>query len=289
MKLLKYTFPAIIVHGGAGRVAGHDIEASQAGCRAAALAGWRLLLEGGSALDAVQAAVEKLENNPLYNAGTGAALNAAGEVQMDASIMEGATLAAGAVAAIHSIRNPIRLARKVLDKGPPVLLVCEGALSFARTVGIELCANTELMVEHQRRRWERKHGTVGCVAVDQLGRSAAATSTGGLFDALPGRVGDSALIGCGTYADCFGAVSCTGIGEAIIRAALAKTAVRELQAGYHPMVAAQRALAVLVAGTHSEAGLIIVDRKGRVGYAHNTPHMPVCWLSNDGQRGLSIE
>lgn len=269
-------------------MANHHIEASQVGCQEAALVGWRLLLEGGSALDAVQMAVESLENNPLYNAGTGSTLNRVGEIQMDASIMEGSSLAAGAVAAIDRIRNPIRLARKVLDRGREVLLVREGALSFARKVGIELCAKGELIVEHQRQRWERKHGTVGCAAVDQLGRSAAATSTGGLFDALPGRVGDSALIGCGTYANCFGAVSCTGIGEAIIRTVLAKTAMGELQAGYHPLVAVQRALAVLVRGTHSEAGLIIVDRKGRVGYAHNTSHMPVCWLSNDGQWGLDI-
>ncbi|QBQ56172.1 isoaspartyl peptidase/L-asparaginase family protein [Nitrosococcus wardiae] len=285
---MKYTFPAIIVHGGAGRVAHHQVEASQVGCQEAALAGWRLLLEGGSALDAVQMAVESLENNPLYNAGTGATLNAAGEIQMDASIMEGSTLAAGAVAAIHGIRNPVRLARKVLDRSQEVLLVGEGALSFARKAGIELCANAELTVEHQRQRWEKMHGTVGCAAVDQAGRSAAATSTGGLFDALPGRVGDSALIGCGTYANYFGAVSCTGIGEAIIRTALARTAMGDLQAGYHPMVAVQRTLAVLVRGTQSEAGLIVIDRKGRVGYAHNTLHMPVCWLSNDGQLGLDI-
>jgi L-asparaginase / beta-aspartyl-peptidase len=285
---MKYTRPAIIVHGGAGRIIENNIEAGKEGCHQAALAGWRVLVGGGSALDAVQAAVENLENNPLYNAGTGATLNAAGEIQMDASIMEGSTLAAGAVAAIHNVRNPIRLARKVLDSSPYVLLVGEGALNFARKVGVELCSNAELIVEHQRQRWEKKHGTVGCVAVDHVGCSAAATSTGGLFDVLPGRVGDSALIGCGTYADGFGAVSCTGIGEAIIRTVLAKSVGGGLSLGYHPMVAAQRALAVLEAGTGSEAGLIVVDRKGRVGYAHNAGHMPVCWLLDNDEFGLAI-
>jgi L-asparaginase / beta-aspartyl-peptidase len=285
---MKYIRPAIVVHGGAGQIKENTIEVGKEGCHQAALAGWRVLIEGGSALDAVQVAVENLENNPLYNAGTGAALNAAGEIQMDASIMEGSTLAAGAVAATYGIRNPIRLARKVLDSRSHVLLVGEGALNFARKVGIELCANAELIVEHQRQRWEKEHGTVGCVAVDYAGCSAAATSTGGLFDSLPGRVGDSALIGCGTYADGFGAVSCTGIGEAIIRTVLAKSVGSGLKLGYHPLIAARQALAVLEAKTGSEAGLIVVDRKGRVGYAHNARHMPVCWLLGNDEMGLLI-
>jgi beta-aspartyl-peptidase (threonine type) len=268
---------ALIVHGGAGQVRDGLLEERLNGCREAALAGWRVLEAGGPVLDAVQVAVEALEDNPLFNAGRGSVLNAAGQVQMDASLMDGASLRAGAVGAVQRIRNPVRLARQVLEDGRHVLMVGEGAQRFAAQQGIAECDEEDLIVPHQRERWQKEHGTVGCAAVDQAGCCAAATSTGGRFGMLPGRVGDSPLIGCGTYATEHGAVSCTGIGEAIIRVGLARTAIELLKVGHAPTDAARLALAEFERLTGSEAGLIVVDRKGRTGYAHTTPHMPV-WI-----------
>jgi len=268
--------PVLVVHGGAGAILDGEVAERLAGCRAAALAGWAILQGGGAALDAVQRAVEVLEDDPLFNAGTGSVLNAEGRIQQDASIMDGPRLAAGAVANVTRLRHPIRVARKVLEDGRHLLLVGEGAQRFARQAGIEVCSEEELIVASRRRQWEERHGTVGCVAIDRRGGSAAATSTGGIVDALPGRVGDSPLIGCGTYACDAGAVSCTGLGEAIIRVTLARAAVELLQAGHPPQEAAARAVAVLAARTGGQAGLIVVDRHGRAGHAHNAGHMPIC-------------
>lgn len=269
---------AILVHGGAGRQPDAEREAALAGCRQAALLGWEILHNGGNALDAAQAAVVALEDNPLFNAGTGATLNALGEVELDASIMDGRTLRAGAVAAVKRIKNPIVLARKIMQETSHVLLVGEGASRFAAEMGLHECTDHTLIVQRQLERWQEQHGTVGAVAVDRQGHLAAATSTGGVFNKLPGRVGDSALIGCGTYADTAGAVSCTGAGEAIIRMVLGKTAVDFLHAGLSPQEAAERSVALLHAKTAARGGLIILDRQGRIGYARNTIHMPVCYF-----------
>lgn len=274
---------AIIVHGGAGRISDGLINQRLDGCRAAAMAGWAILHSGGTALDAVQQAVEVLEDDPLFNAGTGAVLNATGKVQLDASIMDGLTLNAGAVAWVNRIRHPITLARRILEDGRHVLLVGEPALDFARARGIAECREQDLIVEHQYQRWREKHGTVGCVALDQSGRIAAGTSTGGRFDSLPGRVGDSALIGCGTFADEVAGVSCTGIGEAIIRTVLAKLTVDFLHTGLPIEQAANRAIARLQEKTRSQAGLIVIDRRGCIAHAHNTPHIPVCYIDGHGQ------
>ncbi len=269
--------PAIIVHGGAGSVTDDSLPARLEGCRAAALAGWQMLQQGSSALDAAEAAVGVLEDNPLFNAGTGSALNSLGHVEMDAAIMEGQSLRAGAVAAASGIKNPIQLARRVMEDGRHVLLAGEGASLFARQIGFPQCAPETLIVDRERQRWERKHGTVGCVAYDVTGGLAVGTSTGGIFDKLPGRVGDSPLIGCGTYADDRGAASCTGHGEAIIRLLLAKRAVDYLREGAEAASAAKMAVADLaderIGGT---GGIILIDRRGQVGYARNTTHMPVC-------------
>jgi beta-aspartyl-peptidase (threonine type) len=278
---------ALVVHGGAGHVQDGTLEARLEGCRPAARAGWQVLSQGGSALDAVQAAVEVLENDPLFNAGRGSVLNAAGAIQMDASLMEGEQLRAGAVATISRIPNPIRLARQVLEFGRHVLLVGKGAERFAADQGLPLCTEEALIASHQQRRWKSWHGTVGCVAVDRRGVPAAATSTGGLFGALPGRVGDSALIGCGTYATRVGAASCTGIGEAIIRVGLARAAVDLIQAGRTPAEAAEEAMRHFAAATGSEAGLIVVDASGRTGAARNTRRMPACILTQQGEELLA--
>jgi beta-aspartyl-peptidase (threonine type) len=234
-------------------------------------------------LDAAEAAVVVLEDNPLFNAGTGSALNSLGQVEMDAAIMEGETLRAGAVAAVRGIKNPIKLARRVMEDGRHLLFAGEGALLFAREIGFPQCDPEALIVEAERARWQEKHGTVGCVALDADGRIAVATSTGGIFNKLPGRVGDSSLIGCGTYANDHGGVSCTGQGEAIIRIVMAKTALDFLKEGAEPRAAAHQAIALLAQKTGGTAGLIMIDRRGKIGYARNTECMPVGFILSDGQ------
>lgn len=274
--------PAIIVHGGAGPIKDDRLRARLDGCKTAALAGWQILQDGGSAVDAAEAAVVTLEDNPLFNAGTGSTLNSLGKVEMDAAIMDGATLHAGAVGAVTGVKNPIKLARRILEDGRHIMLAGEGASLFARDIGFPECPSESLVVESERKRWESKHGTVGCVAFDSKGKLAAATSTGGIFDKLPGRVGDSPLIGCGTYADDNGAVSCTGQGEAIIRIVLAKSVVDLLKSGSDVQAAAKQAIELLAAKTECTGGLILIDRHGKIGYARNTTHMPVCSIAGSG-------
>jgi beta-aspartyl-peptidase (threonine type) len=271
--------PAIIVHGGAGSIKDDSLPARLEGCRAAALAGWQILKGGEPSLAAVEAAVVELEDNPLFNAGTGSTLNTLGKVEMDAAIMEGDSLRAGAVAALTGIKNPIKLARRVLEDGRHVMLAGDGALLFAREIGFPECSPESLVVERERTRWESRHGTVGCVAFDASGKLAVATSTGGIFKKLPGRVGDSPLIGCGTYANDFAAVSCTGHGEAIIRVVLAKATVDMVSSGTHSQSAAQQAMELLALKTQSSGGLIVIDRHGKIGHARNTTHMPVCAIT----------
>lgn len=266
---------AIIVHGGAGEIDPASMTQRLAGCRIAAEVGYAVLKNNGSSLDAVQAAVVELENNPLFNAGTGSTLNREGQVETDAAIMDGATLKAGAVAAVSGIRNPIKLARMVMDASPHIMLVGKGAYQFAKQYGIELCDPAELVVPEQRTHWEKEHGTVGAVALDAHGRLAAATSTGGVFDKLPGRVGDTPLIGCGTYADANAAVSCTGLGEDIIRTTLARHAAWLVEHGLDAAAATREALRFFMSRTQSEAGLILLDRIGKPVHACNTRHMPV--------------
>jgi L-asparaginase / beta-aspartyl-peptidase len=275
--------PSIIVHGGAGPIRDDSLSARLEGCKAAALAGWKILDQGGSATDAAETAVVVLEDNPLFNAGTGSTLNRLGQVEMDAAIMEGRSLRAGSVAAVSGIKNPIKLARRIMEDGRHVMLAGEGALLFAREIGFPECPSESLIVDHRRKSWEDKHGTVGCVAVDSHGQLAVASSTGGIFDKLPGRVGDSPLIGCGTYADGYGAASCTGDGEAIIRVVLAKSAVDLLKAGADPQTAVEEAVALLAARTGGTGGLILIDSQGKIGYARNTTHMPVCWAMPPGR------
>ena len=278
--------PAIIVHGGAGRISDDELPPRLEGCKEAALAGWKVLDGGGSALDAAEAAVVMLEDNPLFNAGTGSTLNSLGQIEMDAAIMDGSLLRAGGVAAVQRIKNPVRLARRVLEDGRHVLLACEGALLFAREVGFPECPPENLIVAAEQKRWQEKHGTVGAVALDSDGKIAAATSTGGIFNKLPGRIGDSPLLGCGTYADESGGVSCTGYGEAIIRVLMAKTALDFLNGGMDSHSAASQAVSVLAQKTQSFAGLILIDRHGKIGYARNTERMPVCFISDRANVGL---
>jgi beta-aspartyl-peptidase (threonine type) len=280
--------PAIIVHGGAGPIKDDSLAARFEGCKAAALAGWTILQQGGTALDAVEAAVVVLEDNPLFNAGTGSTLNSLGKVEMDAAIMEGHSLRAGAVAAVSGVKNPIKLARRVLEDGRHVMLAGEGALLFARQIEFPECAPESLIVESEKEHWQSKHGTVGAVAFDGAGKLAVATSTGGIFNKLPGRVGDSPLIGCGTYANGYGAASCTGQGEAIMRLVLAKSAVdflHEVDNG-EAQSAARTAISDLEERLQSTGGIILIDRWGNIGYARNTSHMPVCWMLSSDEIGV---
>ncbi|ACL71652.1 peptidase T2 asparaginase 2 [Thioalkalivibrio sulfidiphilus HL-EbGr7] len=281
--------PVLLVHGGAGRYPEADDRAGALeGCEAAAREGWAVLRAGGSALDAVQAAVMALEDDPRFNAGSGSVLNAEGRVEMDAAIMDGSTVRAGAVAAVTTLRNPVAAARRVLEEGRTVLRVGPAAEAFARAQGLEAVEPAALITPRQQARWQAAHETVGCVALDAQGRLAAATSTGGLFDKPPGRVGDSALIGCGTYADERGAVSCTGQGEAIIRAALAMRVLSGLGADADPQAVARQALLWLAQRTGAEAGLILLDHQGRSAVVHNAPYMAFCRIEGEGRmsRGL---
>ncbi len=291
--------PAIIVHGGAGDLdAASDPASSGAldaerleGVRRGCAAGFAVLRAGGTALDAVEAAVRVLEDDPTFNAGTGATLGAAGDVELDASIMEGETLRCGAVAVVKDVKNPISLARAVMERSGHVLLAGPGASAFAREVGIPPHANELLVTPRQRARWEAARrgdrapgtGTVGAVARDASGHLAAATSTGGTSMKRSGRIGDTALVGCGTYADdALAAVSCTGDGERVIQLTLARQAADLVGRGVPATDAARAAVALLGARVGGKGGLIVLGPRGEPGFAYNTQAMSRAWIAPDG-------
>jgi beta-aspartyl-peptidase (threonine type) len=273
---------ALIVHGGAWAMPDDQVEAHRSGCARAIAAGWARLASGGNALDAVEAAVLVLEDDPIFDAGAGSVLTSAGDVELDAAIVDGRTLRYGAVANLRRIRNPISLARRVLE-GPATMLVAGGAEEFARAQGIPFCANEELIVERERALWRalrdgaaqppEGRDTVGAIALDSAGWLVAGNSTGGTPFKLPGRVGDTPLVGCGLYADEAGACVCTGWGEHIARVALARRAVELLEDGAAPQQAAERAVALLAERVAGQGGVIILDAQGRIGAAFNTPRM----------------
>ncbi|MBD1857027.1 MULTISPECIES: isoaspartyl peptidase/L-asparaginase family protein [Leptolyngbya] len=278
--------PVIIVHGGAKTISENDVAANQAGCRAAIEAGWAVLIQGGSAAGAVEAAIRVLESDQTFNAGFGATLNSEGEVEVDAAMMEGATLGWGAVAAVQGVRHPIVVARKIMEEKPR-LLVARSGERFARNHAVEICAKEALVSEGQYQEWKEeievldRPNTVGCVALDADGNLVAGTSTGGTTGQPQGRVGDTALVGCGLYADNqLGACSTTGDGESIIPVVLAKTAIDALK-DKHPDAAAQWAIDTLISRVEGEAGCILIDRQGRIGWAHNSPDMAVAYMSED--------
>lgn len=286
--------PSLIVHGGAWTIPPEAAEDCRAGCRRALDAGWQILSQGGTALDAVEAAVVILEDDPVFDAGIGSHLNRDGRVQLDAIVMDGATLKAGAVAGVERVRNPIRLARRVYERSQHMMLAGAGAELFAVENGIPLCAPSELVLERERQAWLRcassdghksghhfgeHHGTVGAVAMDSSGSIVAATSTGGTCCKFPGRVGDSPLIGCGAYADAeAGGVSCTGWGEAIMKIVMAKAAADFLRAGKSAQDAAQASVDLLARRAQGTGGLILLDRTGRPGFAFNTPNMAYAYI-----------
>jgi L-asparaginase / beta-aspartyl-peptidase len=287
--------PALIVHGGAWGIPEAEVADHLAGVGRAVEAGWRLLERGVPALDVVEEVVALLEDDPTFDAGIGAHLNGDGLVELDAGLMEGTALRAGAVAAVTRIRNPIRAARRILAAGEHLLLVGEGAERYAAGTGIPLCANEEMIIPRERERFElmksgrlalttpdpfaeRHFGTVGAVALDRAGAMAAATSTGGSLFKTPGRVGDSPLPGCGFYADnTTAAVSTTGWGESIIRVQLARHAAELVAAGAVGPEAALRSVRYLAEKVGGWGGVILIDRAGWVGFAHNTPRMAFAW------------
>ena len=277
--------PALLIHGGAGADPASGREELRLGISNAVAAGWAVLHEGGGAVAAVEAAVRAMEDHPRFNAGRGSVLTADGTVEMDASIMEGDALRNGAVACVTAMRHPVTLARLIMEEGRHSLFVGEGAMARARVLGVPECDPEELVTDARRQQLESAlgdtgGGTVGAVALDRQGLIAAATSTGGMAGKLPGRVGDTPLIGCGTYAESTaGGVSCTGDGEAIIRVVLARRTIEILKSAGDPMHACRIAVDVLVEEGSGSGGLICIDWRGRLGWAHSTPLMPVGFMT----------
>jgi beta-aspartyl-peptidase (threonine type) len=303
--------PTLLVHGGAWAIPADAAAAHQAGVRNALETGYAVLSRGGSALDAVEAAVTVLEDNPAFDAGRGSFLTSDGRVQLDALLMDGGRMKAGGVACVERLRNPIQAARLVLEKSRHVYFVGPGAEQFAHAHGMALIDNAELVLDRERERLAQaqarqaagladlsfsgqalhddkspetalpadpdgfdSHDTVGAVALDGRGNLAAATSTGGTLNKTPGRVGDSSLIGCGCYADNLSAaVSLTGWGEPIMKLVLGKWATDRVAAGTAPELAAQEAIAYLYNRLGGHGGIILLGPDGRFGLAHNTPAM----------------
>ena len=283
--------PVLVIHGGAWAIPDDMVEAHLNGVRNAMAAGWRVLERGGPALDAVEEAVVIMEDDETFDAGRGSFLNRDGKVQLDAFIMDGATLRGGGVGCVERIANPVRAARKILSDSPHVYFVAEGAERFAAEHGIRLCRNEDLIIpreverlrEFQARAADARtdlfaptisHDTVGAVALDADGNIAAATSTGGTLNKAPGRLGDSSLIGCGCYADNqTAAASTTGWGEPIMKLVLAKWAADRVATGSLPEWVAAEAINYLKDRVDGHGGMILLDARGRFGIAHNTPRM----------------
>jgi len=287
------TQPVLLIHGGAWAMPDDAVAAHEDGIAHALAAGYSLLEQGASAVDAVEAAVAVMEDDETFDAGRGSFLTQDGRVQMDALLMNGENLRTGGVACVERLRNPIRAARLVLDQSPHVYFVGAGAERFARQHGMSLCDNMELVIPREQERLYKaqaderaglpdetfsgsldSHDTVGAVALDVHGNIAAGTSTGGTLNKAPGRVGDSSLIGCGCYADNLtAAVSLTGWGEPIMKLVLGKWAVDRVAAGASPDDAAHDAIAYLFNRLGGHGGIILLGPDGRVGMAHNTPRM----------------
>jgi beta-aspartyl-peptidase (threonine type) len=286
----------MVVHGGAWAIPDDMVDAHIGGVRNAIAAGWRALTDGGSALDAVEEAVVVMEDDEIFDAGRGSFLNRDGKVQLDALIMDGATLRAGGVGCVERLRNPVRAARKILSESPHVYFVGEGAEKFAAEHGLPLCNNEDLIIPREVERLRAyqaeanshgkelfaptadneaiSHDTVGAVALDRNGNIAAATSTGGTLNKAPGRLGDSSLIGCGCYADNeSAAASTTGWGEPIMKLVLAKWTADRIAAGNLPEWSAQEAMNYLKQRVNGHGGIIVLNPEGHIGIAHNTPRM----------------
>ena len=292
---------SLVVHGGAWDIPGEQVDAHRQGVHEAIKAGWGVLSKGGSAVDAVETAIKLMEDDETFDAGRGSFINAAGEVELDASIMNGKTFRAGAVAAVQNVRNPISLARSIMDESDMILLVGIGATRFAREHGIPTCRQDDLITDRELQRWreaQRKGylstkqtfrrkkvpvGTVGAVAFDRGGNVASGTSTGGTPNKYPGRVGDSPLIGAGTYADnAVGAVSTTGWGESMMKIVMAKTVTDLMEkCGGDVEKATHEAIRLLARKADGYGGVIALTCHGDIGVSFNTPRMARGYMSSD--------
>lgn len=298
--------PSIIVHGGAWDIPDALVDDHISGCGKASEYGYDLLSRGGTALDAVEAAIALMEDDPTFDAGVGSVLNQVGKVEMDAIIMDGATLRSGAVAAMRNIKNPIHVARRLLDTTQFSMLAGEGAFDFAMKCGFAECNEEDLLVGRElddyreflktgvlrTRQFFSGTDTVGACAIDIEGHLACATSTGGTPRKMAGRVGDSPIIGSGAYADdTLGAASSTGWGEKIMAVVLAKTAIDMLAGNDDPRAVSERAINILKTRVEGLGGLIIISKSGKVGYFHNTPRMAFAFvegISGSSKTGISL-
>jgi L-asparaginase / beta-aspartyl-peptidase len=273
---------AIILHGGAKEIDPNEAEAHRSGCLEALAAGRTLLEQGGSAIDAVEAAIRVLEADPTFNCGYGSALNAAGEIEMCSAIMEGSNFNAGGVSIIQGVLHPISVARAMIDE-ETILISGPGARQFAARKGLELCDPERLKTPAQRQNAKRTgtHDTVGCVALDETGLLVAGTSTGGLDGSPVGRVGDSPQPGCGYYADDgVGAVAFSGDGEHIARVMLAARVMHQFDAD-DPDSSLDRGISH-VAKIGGEAGGIALTPYGKFGWMHNSREFAVAYASSQG-------
>ncbi|CEK12059.1 isoaspartyl peptidase/L-asparaginase family protein [Legionella hackeliae] len=299
---------AIAVHGGAGEYSSFlkiNRLQTEEGLAEAVQAGFAFLEDGGSALDAVEMAVRYLEDNPLFNAGKGSALNCAGEVEMDASIMDGENLKAGAVSMVREVRNPVMLARLIMDMTHHVYLSGYGALELAKIKNLHLEPESYFITKHQLEEFKKRNknesfeqilnkkmmGTVGAVALDSQGNIAAATSTGGLSNCLPGRVGDSCLIGAGCYANNVScAVSGTGEGEYLIRAVVANTIASLIEfKAMNLQEACDYVIHERTKQLKGEMGVIALNAKGEIATSFNTEIMKRAWRSSREKLQVKIE
>ncbi len=293
--------PSIIVHGGAWDIPDVLAEPHEKGCESAAAVGFDALTAGGSAVDAVVDAVASMEDDPIFDAGVGSVLNQSGQVELDAIVMDGSSLRSGAVAAIQFVRNPIRIARRIMDDTQYSLLVGDGALDFATKSGFKKCSAEDLLVGRELEDYKEfirtgvlrtkmhfagRGDTVGACAVDSEGHVASATSTGGIPRKPAGRVGDSPLVGCGAYADDkVGAASATGWGEQVMAVVMSKTALDISKAGSDPEAACASAVSILKDRVNGFGGVIMVDIHGKVGLCHNTPRMAYAYIEgNSGKK-----
>lgn len=293
------TKPVIVVHGGAWAIPDRLVDANLKGVEKSTKEGWKILQEGGSALDAVIAAVNVLEDDPTFDAGIGSVLTEDGTVEMDALIMNGTTLEAGAVAGLRDVRYPITLARKVMEETPHIMMIGEGANKVASEHGLERITQDELVTEEAKlefKEWAKKaefgssfgHETVGAVAIDSNGNIAAATSTGGVTGKRVGRIGDVPLIGSGGYADNrVGGVSTTGHGESIMKVNLARLVLNYVETGMGIQEAADKALGYMSVRVKGNGGLIALDSNGNIGAAYTTKRMVWAYLK-DGKLESSI-
>ncbi|GAA6213888.1 isoaspartyl peptidase/L-asparaginase [Lates japonicus] len=288
----------VVVHGGAWAIPDELAEASVNGVKAAACEGFSVLKRGGNAVDAVEAAVRAMEDNTVFNAGHGAALNTDGEVELDAIIMDGRTLASGAVSCVKNIANPVSLARAVMEKTAHIMLTGRGANMFAESIGMVTVPTETLVTEYEMEEWEKHknyvtgvmedfnsqwaHDTVGAVAVDCAGNVACATSTGGIRNKMVGRVGDSPIIGSGGYADSFtGAVSCTGHGESILKVTLARLILSHIEQGKSVADASQLSLQYMGDRVRGAGGAIVVSPSGKWAATFTTERMAWAAVEND--------